>query len=416
MASHTKNKICLIIGASHGGVNAAFALRKNGWEGPIQIYDTDPALPYHRPPLSKGYLNGKDNIEQNILKAADAYTQAEIELHLGKTVRQIEPREQFIQLNDGKKVAYDRLILALGSRPLVPPIPELKNNQRVFTLRTAADAQAIRSAFAASSQKRVAVIGGGYIGLETAAALRQLGAEVKVLEREARLLSRVTSPEMAQFFRELHQSNGVEILTKKEVSAIESDQSGAKITCSDQSVYLAEVIILGLGVRVNTELAVQAQLTIDNGIQVNAQCQTNDPNIYAIGDCTSFYHPHYQQQIRLESVQNALDQARVAAANICGQMQNYTTIPWFWSDQYDIKLQIVGLSQGYTESVVRREHDSPAFSVWYFCGSELLAVDAINNARAYILGGKFIQSGKKIDQQKLADPEVPLKPAELILK
>jgi 3-phenylpropionate/trans-cinnamate dioxygenase ferredoxin reductase subunit len=412
----SSEQTCLIIGASHGGVNAAFALRKNGWKGAIHLYDSDPALPYHRPPLSKGYLKGTDTIEQNILKSAAAYEEANIELHLGQNVEAIDPEARSIQLSGGENIAYDQLILACGARPLVPPIPGLKDNERVFTLRTAADAQSIREAFAASSQKRVVVIGGGYIGLETAAALRQLGATVQILEREERILSRVTSTEMAQFFTELHQSKGVDILTGKEVSSIESKDSAAKVICSDQSVYLADLVILGVGVRVNTVLARQAGLRIDNGIQVNAHCQTSDSNIYAIGDCTSFYHPHYQRQLRLESVQNALDQARVAAANICGQVESYTAIPWFWSDQYDIKLQIVGLSQGYTKAIVRKEKESQAFSVWYFRESELLAVDAVNNARAYLLGGKIIQSRKVMDQKKLIDPDLPLKPSTLLIK
>lgn len=412
----SSEQTCLIIGASHGGVNAAFALRKNGWKGAIHLYDSDPALPYHRPPLSKGYLNGTDTIEQNILKSAASYQEAEIDLHLGQSVVSLDSRIKQIRLTNGQQATYDRLILATGARPLVPPIPGLTDNERVFTLRTAADAQSIREAFAASSQKRVVVIGGGYIGLETAAALRQLGATVQILEREERILSRVTSTEMAQFFTELHQSKGVDILTGKEVSSIESKDSTAKITCSDQSVYLADLVILGVGVRVNTALAGQAGLRIDNGIQVNAHCQTSDSNIYAIGDCTSFYHPHYQRQLRLESVQNALDQARVAAANICGQVESYTAIPWFWSDQYDLKLQIVGLSQGYTEAMVRREANASSFSVWYFRESELLAVDAVNNARAYILGGKIIQSGKVVDRQRLIDPGIPLKPNTLLLK
>jgi 3-phenylpropionate/trans-cinnamate dioxygenase ferredoxin reductase subunit len=259
------------------------------------------------------------------------------------------------------------------------------------------------------------IIGGGYIGLETAASLRQLGAEVKVLEREERRLGRVTSPAIADFFYRLHTDKGVDIQTQKEVVGIRKKNSGLVVRCADETEYPAGMVISGVGIRVNTRLAEEAGLEIEDGIRVDDQTRSSDPHIFAIGDCTRHYHAHYDRWLRLESVQNAVDQARVAAAVICGQDVHYSSIPWFWSDQFDVKLQMVGLSAGHNETIIRKKQGAPSsFSVWYFKGEELLAVDAVNNAKAYILGGKCIRGGKKIAKQALADPSLPLKPANIL--
>ncbi len=407
---------CVIIGASHAGVNCAFALRREGWEGAIHLYDSDPMLPYHRPPLSKGYLSGAEKIEDNVLKSADSYREENIHLHLGLKVTNIHPTDKHISLQDGSTQAYDHLVLATGARPLIPPIRGLESAQNIFSMRTAQDATDIREAFQASQNKRIAVIGGGYIGLETAASLKKLGAEAIILERENRILSRVTSPEMSQFFHQLHTEKGVQVWTQKNVVSVESNNQLNIIHCEDGTRYEADMIVLGVGIRVNTQLAETAGLDIHNGIRVDASTRTSDESIYAIGDCTYHHNPHYDCFIRLESVQNAVDQAKIAAAAICGKEPVYNSIPWFWSDQYDVKLQMVGLSNGYDEVVVRKEAgDGHRFSVWYFKGDTLLAVDAVNNAKAYVLGTKFIKGGTRVDKKQLADPTVDFKPAALIL-
>lgn len=410
------NKICVVIGASHAGVNFAFALRREGWEGKIILFDHDPMLPYHRPPLSKAYLTSEDGMEKNRLKSAESYVQEQIELQLGKSVTAINREANNITLADGRTQTYDKLVLATGARPLIPPIPGIEFAKNLFPMRTAEDANNIRRTFQEIKKKRVVVIGGGYIGLETAASLKKLGAEVTVLEREDRVLARVTAPELSNYFQTLHAKNGVGICTKKNVSAIKARKDHNVIICADGTQYAADMIILGVGIQVNKELAEKAGLEFKNGIRVDTTACTNDQDIYAIGDCTFHYNPHYDRYIRLESVQNAVDQAKVAAAAISGKNPTYDTIPWFWSDQYDIKLQMVGLSAGYNDLLVRQEEDKEnCFSIWYFKNEELLAVDAINNAKAYVLGTKFIKSGQKIDKSKLADPAVEFKPGNLVV-
>ncbi|WP_016957577.1 NAD(P)/FAD-dependent oxidoreductase [Catenovulum agarivorans] len=410
----SENQTCVVVGASHAGVNFAFALRKAGWQGSIKLFDADPSLPYHRPPLSKAYLTSADAIDKNLLKAAETYQKDDIGLNLGVKVGSIERTAQVLQLENGEQVAFDKLVIATGARPFIPPIEGLDSASNLYPLRTAQDVENIRQAFAHSAQKRVVIIGGGYIGLETAASLKKLGGEVTVLEREQRILARVTAPYMSDYFQRLHADNGVTVATSKNVVRIETTDGENSVQCDDGTHYPADIIIVGVGIRVNTELAAQAGIEIDNGIKVNAQAQTSDENIYAIGDCTYHYNPHYQRFIRLESVQNAVDQAKVAAASICGQEVEYDTLPWFWSDQYDVKLQMVGLSQGYTDILVRDENEPNKFSVWYFKGDELLAVDAVNNAKAYVVATKFIKSGEQIDKAKLVDASVEFKPANLL--
>lgn len=411
----SNEQICVIIGASHAGVNAAFALRKAGWQGSIQLYDADPLLPYHRPPLSKAYLSGGDAIEKHLHKSAQSYEKEQIDLHLGTKVSAIDPKGKKITLANGRSQIYDRLVIATGARAFIPPIPGIEKALQLFTMRTAADSIQIREALDQREQKRVLIIGGGYIGLETAASLRKLGAKVIVLEREERLLARVTAPELSQFFQALHQSNGVQILTSKNVIAIKTTQGHNEVVCADDSSYIADIIVVGVGIRVNTELAAEAGLAVENGIRVDSAARTSEEDIYAIGDCTLHYNPHYKRFIRLECVQNAVEQAKVAAAAICGKEVTYDSIPWFWSDQYDVKLQITGLSTGYQEALVRKEEgEAVRFSIWYFREDELLAVDAINHARAYMLGMKFLKTGQKVDKTKLLDPNVELKPANIV--
>jgi len=417
MSEHfTKNEICVIIGASHAGVNCAFALRKEGWEGDVILFDTDPLLPYHRPPLSKTYLTSGEEIEKNLLKSSESYEKERIILQLGTTVSTINRAEKNISLSNGSIQKYDKLVIATGARPIIPPIPGIDTANNLFPMRTAADAINIRNAFQKMESKRVVVIGGGYIGLETAASLRKIGAEVNLLEREERILARVTAPEMSAFFQKLHTDNGVHIFTNKNVLSIKTTADQNEVICSDGSSYFADMIVIGVGIQVNTELAELAGLTIENGIRVDTTTRTNDENIYAIGDCTFHHNRHYDRFVRLESVQNAVDQAKIAATAICGKQSAYDSIPWFWSDQFDVKLQMVGLAQGYSHTVVRKEEgEGHRFSVWYFKDNILLAVDAVNNAKAYVLGTKFIKGHQKIDQSKLIDPSVIFKPANLLV-
>ncbi|WP_299710763.1 FAD/NAD(P)-binding oxidoreductase [uncultured Tenacibaculum sp.] len=398
------DKICVIIGASHAGVNLAFSLRKEGWKGKIILFDRDTNLPYHRPPLSKKYLELEDSIQNNLLKPEESYSKENIELKLGVSVIDINTEKQNISLEDNSIQNYDKLVFATGARAFIPPIKGIQEVKHVFTLRNANDVDGIRKALDKSNTKNVVIIGGGYIGLETAASLKKLGVNVTVLEREQRILARVTTPYLSDFFHNLHKTNGVNIFTGKNVTEI----TDSKVICEDDSSYDADIIIVGVGIQVNTELAKQADLKIENGICINTRTETSQENIYAIGDCTYHYNIFYDRYVRLESIQNAIDQAKIAAKNICEIDATYDSVPWFWSDQYDVKLQIVGLADGYDNKVIRIEGDKK-FSIWYFKGEELLAVDSINNAKSYVLGIKYIKTKVSIDKVALVNPESDLK-------
>lgn len=410
----TANQVCVVIGASHAGVNFAFNLRKEGWQGEVILFDSDPNIPYHRPPLSKSYIIDGD-LNSNLLKPLESYKKDNITLKLGVKVSSINRNNRTISIENKGTQKYDKLVIATGARPFIPPISGIDSAANLFPMRTANDAIEIKKAIDSSEKKRVIIIGGGYIGLETAASLKKTGASVTVLEREERILARVTAPVMSDYFMELHQQNDVQILTNNNVSFIKTENGLNTIFCDNETSFEADIVIVGVGIRVNTELADTAGLEIEQGIKVNEFSQTNDENIYAIGDCTFHYNPHYKRYLRLESVQNAVDQSKVAAASICDKQLVYDTIPWFWSDQYDVKLQMVGLSNGYNDVIVRKEETvNTSFSVWYFKDDALLAVDAINNGKAFVLGTRFIKGKQKINKTKLVDVSIPMKPTTFL--
>lgn len=410
----TANQVCVVIGASHAGVNFAFNLRKEGWLGEVILFDSDPNIPYHRPPLSKSYIIDGD-LNSNLLKPLESYKKDNITLKLGVKVSSINRNNRTISIENKGTQKYDKLVIATGARPFIPPISGIDSAANLFPMRTANDAIEIKKAIDSSEKKRVIIIGGGYIGLETAASLKKTGASVTVLEREERILARVTAPVMSDYFMELHQQNDVQILTNNNVSFIKTENGLNTIFCDNETSFEADIVIVGVGIRVNTELADTAGLEIEQGIKVNEFSQTNDENIYAIGDCTFHYNPHYKRYLRLESVQNAVDQSKVAAASICDKQLVYDTIPWFWSDQYDVKLQMVGLSNGYNDVIVRKEETvNTSFSVWYFKDDALLAVDAINNGKAFVLGTRFIKGKQKINKTKLVDVSIPMKPTTFL--
>lgn len=410
-----KEQICLVIGASHAGVSFAFALRRQGWLGEIVLFDADPMLPYHRPPLSKAYLASDKGIEKHLLKSPGSYEKERISLRLGIRISAIDRKQKRLILADGSSQNYDKLVIATGARPLFPKIKGLDQASNLFPLRRAIDTIHIRQTLRKNIKQKVVIIGGGYIGLETAASLKEMNANVFVLEREERVLARVTSPLMSEFYEELHAERGVKILTQKNVISFEKTDDQNLIICDDDTRYKADLIVLGVGIRVNSELAEAAGLAVKDGICVDQNTKTDDPDIYAIGDCTYHYNPHYDRFVRLESVQNAVEQGKIAAASICGKDIVYDIIPWFWSDQYEYKLQMIGLSNAYDQAIVRKEAgERVRFSVWYFKEQKLIAVDAVNYAKAYVLGAKFIKSGARIDQAKLVDPEVEFKPNNLL--
>ena len=400
---------CVIIGASHGGAQAALRLRRLGWEGSITLIGEEPRLPYHRPPLSKDYLKGSKALSNILLNQEAAYQKADVRLMLGRKAVEIDRDAKRIALDDGERLPYEKLLLATGSRPRQLPVPGT-NLAGVFYLRNVDDVDGIRSASA--NAKKAVVIGGGYIGLEVAASLRTLGLDVVVVEAMSRVLQRVTCETVSAFFSRIHREEGVDIRLDTTVAGIRGESAVSGVETGSGEVIEADLAVIGIGIEPNVDLADASGLTIDNGIAVNQFAQTSDPDIYAVGDCASFTHPRYRQKIRLESVQNANDQATAAAKSICGQPEPYDALPWFWSDQFDVKLQIAGLAQGADEIIVRGDPDEGrSLSLLYLKDERLLAVDAMNNPRDFVFGKKLITDDAALDPARLADPETPLSEA-----
>lgn len=405
--SDSQNQSCVIVGASHAGAQLALSLRRDGWEGSIVLIGEEDHLPYHRPPLSKDYLSGSKSFESILIRKDAAYEKAGVDVRLGVRVEAIDRQAKSLALSNGETLAYDKLALAIGARVRTIPVPGL-DKAGVHGLRTVKDIEEIQRS--ASGKQRAVIIGGGYIGLETAASLRKMGLGVTVLEMLPRVLARVTAPEVSAFYTRVHGEEGVEIITEASVAEIVGDRKVTAVRCADGAEYPADLVILGTGIVPNIELAETAGLEVGNGIIVDEFARTSDPDIVAAGDCT--FHPSalYGGDVRLESVQNATDQAKTASATICGRLEPYEALPWFWSDQFDLKLQIAGLSQGYDNIVVRGDiAGSRSFSAWYFAGEKLLAVDAVNDTRSFMLAKKLLAGRMPVDKSIVADPEADLK-------
>lgn len=396
----------VIIGAGHAGGQAAASLRSNGFTGTLMMIGEEPCVPYQRPPLSKKFLAREIPVEKTYLKPEDFYQEQNIGLLLNTVVNTIDRDSRRLQLADGSSLSYDRLLLTTGSVVRKIPVPgaELAG---VHYLRTLADVVGIQADLKADA--RLVVIGAGYIGLEVAAVAIKLGLKVTVLEREARPLARVTGEEISHFFTQVHQEAGVDIRCNTGVSALEGDQRVQAVITDSGERFPADLVVVGVGILPATALAEAAGLDIDNGICVDEFARTNDPRIYAAGDCTSFMSGLYGTRIRLESVQNAMDQARTAAASMLDQPSAYDPVPRFWSDQYDLKLQIIGLNSGYEQTVLRGDPASRKFSVFYLREGVVIAADCVSNPQEFMLARKFIEGRIQADVAQLADPEVALK-------
>lgn len=401
------NQKCIIVGASHASSQAAATLRQQGWQGSVTLIGDEPYMPYHRPPLSKDFLSGAKGLDDIFIRQQAFYEKHDLNLILGMRVCDINRGEKTIALADGENLPYDKLLITTGARVRKIDIPgsELSG---VLYLRNLNDVHHIREH--AGKGKKAVIVGGGYIGLETAASLCKLGMQVTVLESMPRVLQRVTAPEVSQFYTRVHQEEGVNIVTDVQVTAFEGSSGVEAVVCNGNNRYPADLVVVGIGVIPNTELAEQCGLDVNNGIVVDDYARTSDPDILAAGDCTYHYNTLYDRMLRLESVQNALDQAAVAAHTICGKDKRYNGVPWFWSDQFDLKLQIAGLSQGYSDVVVRGDiNNGRKLSVFYLHNDRLLAVDAVNQPHDFMIGKRLISEKCKIDRQALADESVPLK-------
>lgn len=371
----------VIIGAGHAGAQLAASLRQEKWTGEIVLIGDESALPYQRPPLSKAYLAGKSTLEALAIRNAEFYEKQNIQL-LDATVEAIDRPAGRLSLNDGESLAYDRLALCTGARPRRLTISGA-DLPGVYYLRTAADVELIRDA--ATCGRRAVIVGGGYIGLETAASLRALGLEVTVLEATGRVLERVTAPEVSAFFDRIHRSEGVDIRTGARVDSLAGESQVAKVVLADGQMIPADLVIIGIGIEPNTELAAAAGLAVDNGIVIDSQARTSDSDIVAAGDCAIHHIARYDRRIRLESVPSAGEQAKVAASTLSGGTKEISALPWFWSDQYDLKLQIAGLNSAYDEIVLSgdpmRDRD---FTCFYLRQDELIAADCVNRPRDFM--------------------------------
>ena len=398
---------CIVIGASHAAVQLIISLRQNGWKGSITVISDEAHLPYQRPPLSKAYLANTIADEQLALRAPAAYEKLDVTFKLSTTVTAIDTDNKQVHLDSGEALNFDKLALCTGARARPLPILGADLNA-VHYLRTMDDVKGIQAS--AASAKNAVIIGGGYIGLETAASLNKLGVKVTVLETESRLLKRVASPQVSAFYLRLHTEEGIDIRLNTQAAELVGEQTLHQVICADGTAIEADMAIIGIGVIANTELASDAGLTVDNGVLVNEFAQTSHSDIVAAGDCTNHPNPILNRNLRLESVPNAIEQAKAAAASLCGIEKPYAELPWFWSDQFDVKLQIAGMNQGYTEAVVRGDIDNGrSFSVFYTANNKILAADCINRPKDFMLAKKLILQNADCDPATLADENIELK-------
>jgi len=399
----------VIVGAGHAGGSVAAFLRQCGFEGPITLIGEEPIPPYQRPPLSKAWLKGEADAESLLLRPDSFYSENAIALRLETRVERLDRAAKAVVLQGGETIPYDILILATGRRARRIPLPGI-DLAGVLELRTAADADKLKAALSAPG-KRLAVIGGGYIGLEAAASARALGAQAVVIEKESRVLARVACEALSTFFQDYHRQHGVIFELGAGVEAIEGQDGHAiGVRLSDGRLIEADAVLVGVGAVANDELAKAAGLECDNGILVDLAAQTADPAIYAIGDCSRRPLPHYERIGHLESVPNALEQAKQAAAHITGRAPPPHEVPWFWSDQYDLKLQIAGLPHDATQILIRGEPASAKFAVFHLnADNRVQAVEAINAAPEFMAGRQLIASRKPVALDKLRDMSVSMK-------
>jgi 3-phenylpropionate/trans-cinnamate dioxygenase ferredoxin reductase subunit len=394
----------VIVGAGQAAGQAVASLRQEGHKGEILLLGEESHPPYQRPPLSKQYMSGELPIERLYLRPEKFYADQGIDLRTGVVVDRLDLNAQLIQTTSGETYSYEKLLIATGSRPRLLNISgsELEG---IHYLRTIDDVDGIRNEMVAG--RKLVIVGGGYIGLEVASVAVTAGLDVSVLEMEDRILQRVTTPEMSSFYHQLHTDRGVQLLTNTVVTGFTGEGSVSGVQCGDGTELAADFVIVGIGIIPNIEFADAAGIACDNGIVVNGHCQTSNANVYAAGDCTNHPNPILDRRLRLESVPNAMEQARVAANNMCGGDKTYAAVPWFWSDQYELKLQMVGFSDDGDKQVIRGDQSANQFAVFYLKEGAIVAVDAVNSPREFMVCKQLY--GRQVDPEKLADSNVDLK-------
>ena len=395
-----------IAGAGHAAGQVVATLRQKNFDGMIMLIGEEPWLPYQRPPLSKKFLAGELDAERLHFKPESFYDHPGIAVQLETRVEAIDRGGKTLHTAAGGTIAFDRLVIATGARPRLLDAPGVELDG-VHYLRTIADVTGIRKQL--SKGTRMAIVGAGYIGLEVAAVASQLGADVTVMEMEDRVMSRVVSPAISEFYQKEHASHGVRLMLSTGVSGFSGDGQVTAVDLANGDQVATDLVVIGIGIVPNSELASDTGLDVDNGIVVDDHCQTSDADIYAVGDCTQHPNDILGYRVRLESVHNALEQAKIAASNICGEDSCYAQVPWFWSDQFDLKLQIAGLSWGYDQAIIRGDQDSRSFSCLYLKEGQLIAVDAVNSPRDFMQSKALIAAHAVIDPDQLANAENELK-------
>lgn len=395
----------VIVGAGHGAGQVAATLLHEKFAGSITMIGEERWYPYQRPPLSKKFLAGEMTAERLHFKPESFYKGA-VDVILGTRVTAIDRDSRQVATDSGSRLAYDALVLATGSRVRRLDI-DGSDLDGIHYLRGIDDADAIRAD--AAPGRRIVIVGAGYIGLEVAAVATGLGLDVTVVEMESRVMSRVVSPELSAYYRDVHAGHGVKVLLSTGVTGFSGHRRVEGVVVSSGETVPADLVVVGIGIVPNVELAAACDLDVADGIVVDDHCRTRDPHVYAIGDCTWHPNPLLGRSVRLESVHNALEQAKTAALNICGKNTAYAQVPWFWSDQYDLKLQIAGLSQGYDQAVTRGDPAARSFAVCYLRKGVLIAVDAVNSPKDFIQAKPLIAQHAVIDPALLANTDVPVR-------
>jgi len=398
--------VTVIVGAGQAGSELATSLRQHGCADSVVLIGDEDYVPYRRPPLSKTYLSGEVTLESLFLKPRAVYEKHAIECRFGIGVESIDCAARSLRLYDGSVLRYDKLALTTGGRPRRLSVPGAERSN-VHYIRTVADIDRLKQQF--GEGKRLVIIGGGYVGLEAASVGIKKGLHVTVVEALPRVLARVTAPEISAFYERVHRGHGVDLRTGVGVHALEGSGDPCTVVLADGTRLAADLVVIGVGLIPNTELAEAAGIEVSNGIVVDRYAVTSDPDIVAAGDCTNHDNVFLGRRLRLESVPNALEQARVAAASILGRPRVYDAVPWFWSDQYDLKLQMVGLSQGYDNLIVRGDMDANSFTAFYLKDGVVISADSVNRPQDFMVAKRLVAERAAVPSERLRDDAVPLK-------
>ena len=399
------NSDILIVGAGQATGQLLISLKQKKYKGKIKVFADEKYYPYQRPPLSKKYLSDELSYERLFIKQRKFFDELDVEFNLSCRVEKISTNKKQIQTKEGQH-NYERLVIATGTRPRRISI-DLHESENIYYLRNIEDAEKIKHSI--KKNQSIVIIGGGYIGLEVAATAIKFGCEVTVIEQQDRVMKRVVSKEVSNFFEDYHLSQGVRFIFNDEINSIKRVNNKHEISLSTGKIIHADSILVGIGGIPNTEIAENTDIEINNGISIDSKCKTNINNIFSMGDCTNFWSELYGKKIRLESVQNAIDQAKVLADNIMNIDSRYDSVPWFWSDQYDLKLQIAGLSEGYDETILRGDKKTKSFSCLYLKEGKIIAIDAINRPKDFIQSKVLIQEKRRIDREKASNEDFELK-------